>query len=287
MTLPLQRDPANRFLPWIVALMVYLAVLALAGVLVLDTAVQRWRSGRSDTLTVQVPPDGESVTEARVNATLKVLHDTPGIATARALDRNEIAALLEPWLGKGNISTDLPLPRLIDVVIAPGTEIDLGALEARVQAVAPGAEVDDHKLWLDRLAATARSLQVAALAVVLSIIAAACSIVVFTTRTSLTVHNDAIEVLHLIGARDAFVARVFASQALLLGLRGGLLGFVPAVITLTLIRHFAGEIDAPLLPQFALSPVEVGALAALPLVSALIAMLTARITVMRSLARMP
>lgn len=286
-TLPLQKDPANRFLPWIVALMVYLAVLALAGVLVLDTAVQRWRSGRSDTLTVQVPPGDESVTDARVAASLMVLRDTPGIATARALDRDEIAALLEPWLGKGNVLADLPLPRLIDVAIAPGAEIDLGALEARVQAVAPGAELDDHKLWLDRLAATARSLQVAALAVVLSIIAAACIIVVFTTRTSLTVHNDTIEVLHLIGARDAFVARVFASQALLLGLRGGLLGFVPAVITLTLIRHFAGEIDAPLLPRFALSALEVGALAALPLITALIAMLTARITVLRTLARMP
>lgn len=286
-TLPLKKDPANRFLPWIIALMVYLAVLALAGILVLDTVVGRWRSGRSDTLTVQVPPTDERVSDARVAAVLEVLRETSGVESARLLDREEIAALLEPWLGKGAVWEDLPLPRLIDVVLAPEAVIDLDALEARVLAVAPGAEVDDHKLWLDRLAAAARSLQAAALAVVLSIIAAACSIVIFTTRTSLSVHRDAIEILHLIGARDSFIARIFASQALWLGLRGGLLGFVPAVITLALIRHFASKIDAPLLPEFSLNPVEVFILAAMPLVTALIAMLTARITVLRSLGRMP
>lgn len=286
-TLPLHKDPANRFLPWIIALMVYLAVLALAGILVLDTVVGRWRSGRSDTLTVQVPPTDERVTNAQIMAALEVLRDTPGVLAARPLDREEITALLEPWLGKGNVSPDLPLPRLIDVTLAPDSTVDLDALEVRIQAVAPGAEIDDHKLWLDRLAAAARSLQAAALAVVLSIIAAACSIVVFTTRTSLAVHREAIEVLHLIGARDAFVARVFASQALWLGLRGGLFGFFPAVITLALIRHFAGKIDAPLLPQFSLVPAEVAVLAAMPLITAVIAMVTARITVLRTLARMP
>ena len=49
--IPLNRDSSVRFLPWIIALMVYLAGLALAGTLVLNAALQRWDRSLSGTLT--------------------------------------------------------------------------------------------------------------------------------------------------------------------------------------------------------------------------------------------
>ncbi|MFQ5959671.1 MAG: cell division protein FtsX [Alphaproteobacteria bacterium] len=285
--LPLHEDAANRFLPWIVALMVYLAALSLDGALAIDGAVARWRGSQDDTLTVQVPPGDDATRDAPVTAVLEVLRATPGVAAARPLERDELVALLEPWLGKGNVAPDLPLPWLIDVTLVPEAALDPLVLETRLQVVAPGTEIDDSGIWLERLTAAARSLQAVALAVVLAIGAAAVGTVVFTTRTSLAVHHDTIEVLHLIGAHDAFVARVFARQALWLGLRGGVLGLSLAALTGGAVWYFAGDIDAPLLPRLALTPAGWGALAALPLVSALVAMLTARVTVMRALARMP
>ncbi len=171
--------------------------------------------------------------------------------------------------------------------LAPGAAPDLGALEALLATVAPGAKIDDHKVWLDRLAAAARTLQAVALAVVLAIGAAAAGTVVFTTRTILAVHHDEVELLHHIGAHDGFIARAFAWQALKLGLRGGLLGLGLAVVTLGLVRHFTDGIEAPLLPQPDLDLVALAAIVALPAASALVAMVTARMTVMRALARMP
>ena len=285
--LPLRDDGASRFLPWIVALMVYLAALALAAALVLDATVGHWQSGRSDTLTVQVPPAEGQATDDRVAAALEVLRHTPGVVAARALERAELVALLEPWLGKGNIGTDLPLPWLIDVSLAADAVLDSRALEARLTAAVPGAEIDDHGVWLGRLAAAARSIQAVALAGVLAIFAAAVGTVVFTTRTSLAVHHEVVEVLHLIGAHDAFVAGAFARQALRTGLRGGVLGLALAAITLALVGHFGAGVEAPLVPRLSLSLAGLGALAALPLASALIAMVTARMTVLRALARMP
>ncbi len=284
--LPLHEDAANRFLPWIVALMVYLATLALGGALLIDGAVARWQNSHSDTLTVQVPP-GETATQGSpVAAVLEILRATPGVAAARPLKRAELVALLEPWLGRGNVAPDLPLPWLIDVTLAPNAVLDHLVLETRLQVVAPGTEIDDSAIWLERLTAAARSLQAVALAIVLAIGAAAVGTVVFTTRTSLAVHRDTIEVLHLIGAHDAFVAGAFARQALWLGLRGGVLGLGLAALTGAAVWYFAGDIDAALLPRLALTPPGWAALAALPLVSALVAMLTARVTVMRALTRM-
>ena len=54
--LPLDTDPAGGFLPWIVGLMVYLAALALAGAVLADGLVDRWRSDLADAVTVQVSP---------------------------------------------------------------------------------------------------------------------------------------------------------------------------------------------------------------------------------------
>ena len=285
--LPLAADAANRFLPWIVGLMVYLAALALTGAFVLDAAIARWQSGRGDTLTVQVPPAEDEATDARIAVTLEVLRETPGVAAARALEWEELVALLEPWLGKGNVTRELPLPRLIDVRLAPGAAPDLRALESRLETAAPGVAIDDHGLWLDRLAAAARALQAITMAGVLGICAAAIGAVVFTTRSSLAVNHDAVEVLHLIGAHDAFVARAFARQAMWVGLRGGALGLALAVVTLALTRPFAAGLEAPLVPRLSLAPEALAVLAALPLVSALVATVTAWLTVRRALARMP
>ena len=285
--MPLQDAEANRFLPWIVGLMVFLAALALAGALVLDSAVARWRVGHGNTLTVQVPPTADGEAPVQITAALEALRAAPEVEAARVLERDELVALIEPWLGKGNVAPDLPLPWLIDVRIAPGAVPDLGALEALLSTVVPGAEIDDHKVWLDRLAAAARTLQAVAFAVVLAIGAAAAGTVVFTTRTILAVHHDEVELLHHIGAHDGFIARAFAWQALQLGLRGGLLGLGLAVITMGLVRHFAAGIEAPLLPQANLTIAAMGAIVALPAASALLAMVTARVTVMRVLARMP
>ncbi len=284
--MPLHDSAANRFLPWIVALMVYLAALALTGVLVLDSAIAHWRSGHVGTLTVQIPPAEKGATNAQATAALEALHETPGVAAARLLERDELVALLEPWLGKGNVAPSLPLPQLIDVRLDPDAAQARRAVEARLQAMAPDAKIDDHGVWLERLAAAARSLQAMAIAVVVAIGAAAVGTVVFTTRTSLTVHHETVELLHLIGAHDAFVARAFAWQALRLGLRGGLLGLGLAVVTLAMVQSVAANIEAPLLPSPSLSLAAFGAVAALPVACALIAMVTARLTVVRALARM-
>jgi cell division transport system permease protein len=284
---PLGRDAPSRFLPWVFALMVYLAVLALAGVLILHSAVERWQRGEVDTLTVQLMPLEDASEDARIAKLRELLGAMEGVTGIRVVAQSETIDLIEHWLGEGNVPSDLPLPRLVDVNIAPGYGLDAESLALRLRASLPGVTVDDAKLWLDRLADIGRSLEYLAIAVVILIGLAAVATVIFTTRMGISIHRNVIELLHLIGARDGYVAAQFQRQAMMLGLRGGVLGIVFAVATLYGLRQVAGRLETPLAPDIPIVNWAWVLLAAVPVATALIAMVTARLTALKELAKMP
>jgi len=267
--------------------MVYLAVLALAGVLILHSAVERWQRGEVDTLTVQLMPLEDASEDARIAKLRELLGAMEGVTGIRVVAQSETIDLIEHWLGEGNVPSDLPLPRLVDVNIAPGYGLDAESLALRLRASLPGVTVDDAKLWLDRLADIGRSLEYLAIAVVILIGLAAVATVIFTTRMGISIHRNVIELLHLIGARDGYVAAQFQRQAMMLGLRGGVLGIVFAVATLYGLRQVAGRLETPLAPDIPIVNWAWVLLAAVPVATALIAMVTARLTALKELAKMP
>src|SRR5262249_56350820 len=146
------------------------------------------------------------------------------IVGARVLSAGEAAALVDPWLGRGAAAIGLPLPRLIDVGLAEGARIDLVLLRKRVEAAASGATVEEHQKWLDEMIGVIRWGWRLALVIVALIFSAAAMTIVFAMRTSLRIHRNVTDVLHLIGARDQYIAEQFQRHAFRLGLLGGLIG---------------------------------------------------------------
>lgn len=289
--LPLGRDASGRFLPWLIGVMVYLAALALVGGLAMNKIAERWDAGLSNNLTVQVPAPAPGApldsTEQATERLLALLRETPGIASADALGSDEIATLLEPWLGPPSAYRDLPMPGLIAVVLEPDARPDLRALDKAIGETVPGASLDDHRSWLAELLDLAHTIQLIALLVVGLVGAAAVSMVVFTTRMGLSIHAPVIELLHLIGAQDRYIAREFQGHALLLALRGGLVGLALAVATALLLDQVMARGDIALLPGLSLGPLDWSLLALLPFLVAGIALVTARLTVLRTLGRLP
>jgi len=285
---PLDKDASARFLPWLIAFMVYLATLALAAAIAVSNVAQAWDSGLAGKLTVQVPPasDGGRDQTQRIDAVLDALRQTPGVYSARQLSRAEMTELLKPWLGEAADSADLPLPALIAVEVAPERAPELSSLQRRLAAAAAGTRVDDHQRTLGRLLEVARTLQLLAVLVVVLVGAAAVVTVVFVTRTGLSIHRNVIELLHLIGAHDAYVARQFQRHALRLGLTGGLVGLALAAATLWALARWVGQEAGAVVPELTLSRAQWLSLVAVPLGATLVAMLTARITVLRTLAKL-
>jgi cell division transport system permease protein len=286
--LPLAADESSRFMPWIVALMVYLAALALAGALVAHSAVERWSRNLLGSLTVEIMPSEDATLKPgnlRVESALALLLGTPGIASAEVLSDESIARLLSPWLGTADLG-ELPLPVLIDVRLKSDATVDLAALGARLADAVPGARLDDHQRWLQGLVSLGSTVELVAAAVLALIAAAAAAVTAFSTRTALAIHHGVIEVLHLIGAQDSYVARQFQAHALTLALRGGLFGLAAAAATILAAEYFGEANAGGLIPQVSLALWQWAALLPLPLASGLIAMLTARATVLSALARM-
>jgi cell division transport system permease protein len=296
--LPLDADESSRFLPWTVAFMTYLATLALAGAMALAAMTARFDPGQVANITVELPPllaaagggekksTGGGDEKARIAAALDLVRTTPGVIAAEALGRGEVEKLLEPWLGETAKDPDLPLPAIIDVTVEKETEIDTAGLAAKLAAAVPGATLDDHGMWFARVTVFVHSVQlVAGLVVALTCLAAVLT-VIYVTLSGLAVHHDIIEMLHVIGAEDGYIAGQFQGHALRLGLAGAVPGLLMAVLTVELLALAAGQVDSFLLPNVRLAPAQWLALALVPVAAGMIAMLTARITVMRRLSRM-
>jgi cell division transport system permease protein len=282
--LPLEGDESARFLPWLIAVMVFLASLALAASLGIEGTAQRWDKALAGGATVQIPAGPEA--DRQVESALQLLRKLPGIIQAQGLTRDAAAALVAPWLGEAARLPDLPVPRIIEVTYDP-QQLDSAALRQQLTAAVPGASFDDHQRWVAGLRAISHAAVLVGLGIFALVALVATVAVIFTTRTGLAVHQDVIEVLHLIGAQDRYIANGFAYHAWWTGLRGGLFGAVLAAASLLLLTIGATRLAPGLLPAVTFTLVDWLLLAALPPAAGLLAAATARLTVMRALSRLP
>lgn len=270
----------------VVAAMCFLAGLALGAALSVGDKAGEWTSDISGSLTVELRPSKEMEPEEQIDAVMAVLAETPGILSATPLRREDTAALLEPWLGQGAVTDDLPLPRLVDIRIDRETPPDMSALAINIAAAAPGASLDTHRQWRSELMSAARSAEWLAYGVLAVVAGTTIAIVVFATRAGLSANREVVEVLHLIGARDSFIAAEVQRHFLHLGFRGGLIGTALAALTFLALGLAGGGGDMFLIAASGLAAENYPFLLAIPFAAALVTVATARLTVFNTLERM-
>jgi cell division transport system permease protein len=320
--LGLRRALSDRMLPLLVAAMAFMAALALAGWFGTAALSQHWQQGAGASLTVQVPQPTEASTrpgqtspgstsagqsqagqaqagqiqavQTRLQAVLALLTGTPGVAGAHALSDQELADLLKPWLGQGADRLAIPIPAVIAVRLTD-SDTDLQPLSLRLNDVAPGTLVEDHGVWIRRLAVLARSLQACAGLALLLVAGVAAAVIAVATRAGLSTRREAIEIVHGLGATDAYIAGRFAARATMLaavGAAGGALAALPILLTLArMAAPFVGDAAAAgdtLQDALGTLPAALWlALPILPVSAAGIGFATAQTAVRRWLRRLP
>lgn len=282
----LPRDKGAAPLDFVIAVMAFLAALALGASLVATRAAHGWQSGLADRITVQVMPpeqgDAGAGLEAETKAALAVLNRTPGIAHAALLSDAEINALVEPWIGKDGAVSGIPLPRLIDATVMPGEQLDVNALAARLKQAAPHASVDDHRRWMARLGSLADAVRLSAYGILILIAGATAAAVSFATRAGLDAHHEMVALLHQMGALPSFIARAAERHYLVSALFAASLGALCAA----LFFLAAGGLEVfgleavPFLPPLSLRWTEYPWLLLVPFAASLIAWATARMSVL-------
>jgi cell division transport system permease protein len=273
----------------VIAVMAFLAALALGAALIADRAAESWQHGLAGKLTVQILPPahgnaGDGLAK-ETQAALAVLRATDGIAYAAPLSKNDQLKLVQPWLGAGSLVSDLPLPQLIDADVAPGADIDLPALAARLKQAAPDSILDDHSHWIGRLRDLAQSLMWSAYGILLLIAVATAAAVSFATRAGLEAHHEMVALLHQMGAHWAFIARAFEWHYCRAALFAAAMGAVLAALIFLVAGGLqsAGVEAVPFLPPLGLKPIELLWLLAVPAAAGAIALGTARLSVLAAL----
>jgi len=225
----------------VIAIMTFLSSLTLGAVsLVRDTATA-WESQISREATIQIKPADGLDMEAELVKAQAIASETPGVIDAKIVDREATARLLEPWLGSGLNIDELPVPRLVIVTIDRDQLPNFEALRASLARDIPTASLDDHRTWVDRLVAMARTTVAIGLSVLALILAATTLCVVFATRGAMAGNGHIIEVLHFVGAEGRFIARQFRHHFLITGIKGASAGALAASLAFIAVSFWSAR----------------------------------------------
>lgn len=272
-------------MPWVIAIMMFLTVIAAAAGLATGSAVRSLSADLAGRLTVQLADANPVSRETGRQAILAELRRLAVVEKIESVDEKTLSGLLEPWLGEEGRDADLPMPALIDVELRRATARDVADVRKAVQAVAPAARVDEHAQWLAPLAGLLRSLAWLSAGLVLLMTIATASTVVLAVRAALNTHKSVIEVMHLLGSTDAQVASLFQRRIALDALFGGAAGLVAALIVMVLIGRRMNAIGSELLGSAGLDTWGWITVLLLPILGAVLATLAARLTILSTLRR--
>lgn len=272
-------------MPWVIAIMMFLTVLAAAAGLGLFQASRTLGADLSGRVTVQLIEADAVARRAGVARLIRDLPRLPGITAVQPVAEAQLAEQLRPWLGADMDGAGLPIPALIDVTLVTADATAVTALRRSVTVIEPKARVEPHAAFLAPLSGLMTSLAWLASALVLLMALATGAVVVLAARGAHDSHRGTIDVLHLMGATDVQIARLFQRRIALDALFGGALGFAVAAAVIGIIGQRLGATGSDMLESISLPLGAWVLLLALPVAGVLLATLTARMTVLSALSR--
>jgi cell division transport system permease protein len=291
----IQPSPAERRLlqegrlagpmTWVIAIMMFLTILAAVGGLAVAESARAMREDLAGKITVQIAEANPVLRETQTRQLVREIGSLSIVERVEAIPQDALVDMLEPWLGEKGFEADLPIPALIDVELREAAPGATQAVSRVVKAIVPGASVTEQQEWLAPLAALLAALKWLAAALVVLVGIATAATVVLAVRSSLNTHRSTIDVLHLLGASDRQVATLFQRRIALDALFGGAAGLMIALLVVALIARRVAALGSGLAGSAALGWTDWAIIVTIPLIGVALATLSARITVLRALRR--
>jgi len=278
------RHARHTLLVFVIAALCFLASMTVIAALAADRAAKGWQAELMGSASVLVrPKPGETADAAAARAT-EALAGVKGVTQAAMLERQKAEALLEPWLGR-EVLADLPIPRLVAVELDRESPASANDLTRALAAAGVDATVDDHRLWMADVMRAGTLARIAAAGAALVLAAVAAGVIVMATRSALGAWREAVEVLHLSGAEDVFIAGLFQSTFARVAAFSAVIGAGAAIAVAAMLRLAGGAQGiSPALP-IAWSDLFAPLLA--PLIAGLIGAIGARTATLGLLRRLP
>ena len=230
---------AGNALVVVIAIMTFLASLTIGATSAINRTASGWQNDVSREVTIQIrPSDDVEMAKAEQDAS-RIALSYQGVTKVTALNDDAVSRLLEPWLGKNLKLSELPVPGLLTVSLDGVQTPDFASMRLELEQSVPGATLDDHRAWVDRLNSMSWTMVALGLAIFLLVMGATILIVVFTTRGAMVGNQEIIEVLYFVGADSAFIARQFQKHFMILGLGGASSGGIAAMILFAIIGFWS------------------------------------------------
>jgi cell division transport system permease protein len=271
-------------MPWVMAVMLFLTLLATAAALALGSAADQIHADLAGRATVQIVNADAEARQRQAAAAEAVLRSDRAVAAVTVVSDAEVRSLLSPWLGSGAGSKDIPLPSVIDVNFRNNADkTTLARLRAALAQAAPDGRIDAHGQWLRPVFDLIATLRWLAIALVALLALASIASVMLSARSSFAAHAETIDIMHLLGSTHAQVARLFQRRIALDAALGALIACLLAAPVLWLLGQAAARLDSGLVSAGAFGPFDWLLLATVPIAGIALAVITARMTVLGAL----
>ena len=276
-------------MPWVIAIMIALTVIAAGAGLALRNLSDNAQAEIAGGLTVQIVEAAPTERERQAELAVALLSNREEVASVTRVPDAELDALLEPWLGQQQAAEEdaIPVPALIDVrLTGPVTERRLHELRTSLGASVPAARLDAQARWLEPVFDAVASLQWLAVGLIVLLAATSAAAVWLAARSALGSNRETIEIIHLLGGSDDQIARIFQRSIALDAALGGAVGLALGVAAMALLGRQFAALGSGMVAGGELGLVDWVLLVAVPVIGVVLAVLTARLTVLAALRRM-
>lgn len=261
----------------VMAIMTFaMMVVAVAG-LALANSAGLVASGVENRYVIELPAAAKSELDRAAAAARSV----PGVRDVTPVPESEMRRTLERWLGEAASSRDLPVPALVTLELAAGT--DPAAVAAKLRATVPSARFIAETAELKPLLRSIRALQWLAVSLVLLMAAATAAAIVLAARGALDTHRSTIEIMHGIGATDAQLTRLFERKIGIDAIAGAAGGAAVAVTVLLFVGGSGAALAGELTASAPLGPGDLLLVALIPVAAVALAIAVAHWTLLRAL----
>jgi cell division transport system permease protein len=275
------RDARDGALAFVIAVLCFFACLTALAALAGDRAARGWTAQLQDSATVLVRPTGAESADAAAARAAETLAGIKGVGEVQALGRDKAVALLQPWIGKDALPDDLPIPRLVAVELNKTAPAKAQDLDHALKAQGIDATVDDHSVWIADIVRAGDWARLAALGLFALTAAAAGAMIAFAAGAALAARHDIVEVLHISGAEDRFIAGLVQRRFAVLAAGAGLFAALAAAMIAAAARLIGG--DGGLTPVLPIAWTDLLVLPICPVAAALVAATAARLAALRLL----
>ena len=263
--------------PYVIAIMTVAMMIVASAGRALANAAGIVAGAVENRYVLQLPAGGGGKLDAAVRAALA----TPGVSGVEPVPEAEMRQTLEKWLGPAGLGEDLPVPALVHLELAPGSQLD--RVRATLARTVPGARFIAEQATVQPLLGSLRALRWLAVALVLLMALATSAAVVLAARGALDTHRSTIEIMHGIGATDEQVALLFQRKIALDAMVGALTGGLIAALALLIIGGGGLAMASDLAGGPPLRGGDFVLLALLPVAAVVLATLVARFAVLSAL----